>query len=232
MQGKNRGSARLQAAMTPDVVSLPCAPHDRPTGFCRVPCQRHASQRAQRGVTLIELMITLAVLAILAAAATPGMQALINSNRLRAAANETIATFQLARIEAVRVNRRMVACMSPDPNAAVPSCSAAGAAGWIVFQDADRNGQYGIGERLVRRATVSGNVQLLGSAALAGGVTFNADGMARDAGNNLLNAAVGVCLPTTRPQENESDISISAGSRIRVSRKNAAGKCAPPGDKP
>ncbi len=190
------------------------------------------SRRGQRGVTLVELMTALAVLAILATAATPGMQSLINGNRLRAAANETIATFQSARIEAIRANRRMVACMTTAPDAAVPSCGAAGATGWIVFQDADRNGQFGAGERLVRRASVTGNVQLLGSAALGSRITFNADGMARDAGGNLLNAAASVCLPTTRPQDNVSNISIGAGSRIRVSRVNAAGKCLPPGDQP
>jgi Tfp pilus assembly protein FimT len=121
--------------------------------------------------------------------------------------------------------------MSAAPNAAVPTCGAAGASGWIVFLDADRNGQYGATERLIRRATVAGNVQLLGSAAFGTGITFNADGMARDVGGNLLNAVVGVCLPTTQPQDNESDVSISSGSRIRVTRKNAAGKCLTPGDK-
>jgi type IV fimbrial biogenesis protein FimT len=186
----------------------------------------------QRGVTLIELMVALSVLAILAALATPSMQAIVNGNRLRAAANETIATLQTARLEAIRFNRRTVVCLSADPNAASPACALAGATGWIAFQDANRDGQYTGAERLIRRATVAGKVQLLGSASFNGRITFNADGMARDAGGNLLNAAVAVCLPTTQPQENESDVSIAAGSRIRVTRKNAAGECLPPGDKP
>lgn len=191
-----------------------------------------ARAHRQRGVTLIELMVALSVLAILLVAAVPSMQAFVNANRLRAAANETIAAFQSARIEAIRANRRTVACMSPDPDAAVPACGAAGATGWIVFQDADRNGQYGVAERLIRRTSVSGNVQLLGSATFTSRITFNADGMARDAGGNLLNAAVSACLPTTQPQENERDISISSGSRISLGRKNAAGKCLAPADRP
>jgi type IV fimbrial biogenesis protein FimT len=172
------------------------------------------------------------VLAILATTAMPALRWLVNSNRLRSAANETVATLQSARIEAIRANRRTVACMSADPNAAVPLCSAAGARGWIVFQDADRNGQYAASERLIRRTTMPGDVQLLGSAALNSRVTFNSDGMARDAGGSLLNAAASVCLPTREPQDNESDVTIAAGSRIRVSRKNAAGQCLAPGDKP
>jgi type IV fimbrial biogenesis protein FimT len=192
---------------------------------------RHRPADRQSGFTLIELMVTVTVVAILAVVALPSLRGLVNSNRLRAGANESIAVLQTARVEAIRANRRIVACLSAAPNAAVPACGTAGAVGWIVFQDADRNGKYGATERLIRRTTVTGNVQLQGSAAFGSGVTFNADGMARDVGGSLLNAVVGVCLPTTEPQENESDVGISSGSRIRVTRKNAAGKCLAPGDK-
>ncbi|GAB3355125.1 GspH/FimT family pseudopilin [Lysobacter tyrosinilyticus] len=192
----------------------------------------HRSLRGRSGFTLVELLITVAIMAILVTLATPALTALINGNRLRAAANETIAIFQSARFEAIRANRRTVVCMSADPNAAVPACGAAGATGWIAFVDADRNGQYAAAEPLLRRATVASGVKLLGSAAFGSGITFNSDGMARDVGGNLLTAVVGVCLPTTKPQENESDVSISSGSRILLSRKAAAGKCLTPGDKP
>ncbi|GAB3091907.1 hypothetical protein GCM10027159_06050 [Lysobacter terrae] len=230
MQGKIRGIALVQPAVAPVATTiLRARPHSAHASIRLLP---RAALRTQRGVTLIELLVTLSVLAILLVAATPAMEGLINSNRLRASANETIAILQSARFEAIRANRRTVACLSADPNADVPVCGAANASGWIVFLDADRNGQYGAAERLVRRSTVSGKVQLLGSAAFAGRVTFNADGIARDAGGNLLNAAVGVCLPTTQPQQNESDVSIAAGSRISVSRKSANGKCLTPGDKP
>lgn len=186
----------------------------------------------QSGVTLVELLVALAVLAILVTLAVPSLQAFVNSNRLRAATNETLATLQTARIEAIRANRRMVACLSADPNADVPACNGAEASGWIVFQDADRNGKYAGSERLVRRASFAGEVRLLGSVALNDRLTFNADGMARDAAGNLLNATVSACLPLTSPRQNRSDISISAGSRFRAERKDAGGKCETPGDKP
>ncbi|GAB2492022.1 Tfp pilus assembly protein FimT/FimU [Pseudoxanthomonas sangjuensis] len=190
------------------------------------------SIRLERGFTLVELMIAVAVLAILAAAATPSMGAIINNNRLRAATNETVATLQSARLEAIRGNRRAVACMSADPDAALPACNPAGSSGWIVFLDADRDGALGANERLLRRASLPGQVRMLPSAAFANGVAFNADGFARDAGGNLLNATVSLCLPTTRPQENARLVSIGSGSRIRSNRVNAAGECPTPGDRP
>src|SRR5687768_10314428 len=57
---------------------------------CATPAKR------QRGVTLVELMVALSVLAILAVAAMPNMQAIVNAGRLRAAADETVATLQSA----------------------------------------------------------------------------------------------------------------------------------------
>lgn len=236
MQGTNQGFALLKQIVTLVVARpfLARVPRSASLRHCSAVAanQGLAARDMQSGFTLVELMVTVAVMAILAAVAIPSFRGLVNSNRLRASANETIAVLQTARMEAIRSNRLVVACMSAAPNAATPACATAGASGWIVFQDADRNGQYGASERLIRRATVTGNVQLLASTAFATGITFNSDGMARDVGGSLLNAVVGVCLPTNEPQENESDVSISAGSRIRVTRKNAAGKCVAPGDSP
>ena len=244
MQGTNQGLALLEQIVTLVVATPLPARAPRSASPChglpvaanqsigRVARHRRVAGYTQSGFTLVELMVTVTVVAILATVAMPSLRGVVNSNRLRAGANETIAVLQSARLEAIKANRRTVACMSANPNAAAPACGAAGAGGWIVFQDADRNGQYSATERLIRRATVTGKVQLLGSAAFGSGVTFNADGMARDVGGSLLNAVVGVCLPTTQPQENESDVSISSGSRIRVTRKNAAGKCVAPGDEP
>ncbi|MDT8410077.1 MAG: prepilin-type N-terminal cleavage/methylation domain-containing protein [Wenzhouxiangellaceae bacterium] len=57
---------------------------------------------ACRGFTLIELMVTLAVLAILVTAATPSLQKMIRDNRVTTQSNELIALINLTRNQAIR----------------------------------------------------------------------------------------------------------------------------------
>ncbi|WP_438438153.1 GspH/FimT family pseudopilin [Hydrogenophilus thermoluteolus] len=79
---------------------------------------------AMCGVTLVELMVTIAVAAILLAVAVPGFRNLIVSNRLTATTNAFVAALNLARIEAVKRNARVTLCKTADPNATAPNCAA------------------------------------------------------------------------------------------------------------
>lgn len=58
--------------------------------------------RASRGLTLIELMVTIAVATILLAAAAPSFQKLVAAQRMRAASYELLSHLVLARSEALK----------------------------------------------------------------------------------------------------------------------------------
>ena len=81
--------------------------------------------RKQLGFTLTELMITVAIMAILLAIAVPSFQQTIANNRVRTAADGYAAMLQLARVEAVK------------RGASVSVCTACGEqTGFVVFVDA------------------------------------------------------------------------------------------------
>jgi len=61
--------------------------------------------RTQSGFTLVELMVVIAVLAILASIGIPGFQGIVAENRATSAANEFLATLQFARSAAIAQSR-------------------------------------------------------------------------------------------------------------------------------
>ncbi len=100
------------------------------------------------GFTLIELIITLAVAAILITVAGPNFLTFIKNNRLTAQANSMVGSLQLARSEAVKRNATVTICRSNNPTNVSPTCAtgATGATGttvrpeywgrgWVVFVD-------------------------------------------------------------------------------------------------
>ncbi|WP_460504833.1 GspH/FimT family pseudopilin [Hydrogenophaga soli] len=98
------------------------------------PSVRH---RFTAGFTLIELMVTIAVLAILMAIAVPSMQDLIRSNSMRNLGNDFTLSIQRARGEAMAQNQCVALCKSADPTAAIPVCDTANddwARGWIAYR--------------------------------------------------------------------------------------------------
>lgn len=70
------------------------------------------SYASQRGLTLIELMITLSIAAILLAIGVPSFQRLILDQRLTGSANELLSGLAISRSEAIRLNTRLRFCLS------------------------------------------------------------------------------------------------------------------------
>jgi type IV fimbrial biogenesis protein FimT len=91
----------------------------------------------QQGFTLIELVVTVAMAAIILAMGVPSFQETIRNNQLTSNANEFIAALNLTRSEAVKRGVRVVLCKSSDQ----ANCTGAGGydQGWVVFVDADND---------------------------------------------------------------------------------------------
>ena len=91
----------------------------------------------QRGLTLVELMVTLAAAIILLAVGMPLFSGIVANNRAVAQSNDLLSAFKLARSEAVKRADNITICSIDNPSAAVPACGDAAdwSNGWTVFFD-------------------------------------------------------------------------------------------------
>ena len=91
------------------------------------------------GLSLIELMLALAVLAIVLSLGVPSMQGLVDGTRLRAQAHRLVTAINLARSEAILRNQPVSLCPSAMASTGTARCSGDYAGGWIVFSNVDRD---------------------------------------------------------------------------------------------
>lgn len=68
--------------------------------------------RYSRAFTLIELMVTISVLAVVISLAAPSFSRLLQDNRMLTVANELQSSLQLARAEAIKRKTNVVLCKS------------------------------------------------------------------------------------------------------------------------
>jgi len=101
--------------------------------FSPVVCVRSARKAdlrtKQNGFTLVELMITVSIAAILASLAVPSFNEAMVNSKLNSLANSFVASAQLARSEAIKRNTTVTLCASSDGN----SCSGDWKNGWVVL---------------------------------------------------------------------------------------------------
>ena len=102
----------------------------------------------QHGLTILELMVFLAVMAVLVTVGLPSLQGLIQEQRMVTATNQLVAALNFARVRAVNGMGRVMVCPSTDG----ASCTGGNRwdGGWIVFTDADHSGQPTTPEDLLR----------------------------------------------------------------------------------
>lgn len=89
-----------------------------------------------RGLTILELMITLAIAGILIASSAPSFNASIKNTRMVTQVNELQAALSLGRSEAIKRNETVSICRSNTGT----SCAGNWQDGWIVFVDVNADG--------------------------------------------------------------------------------------------
>ena len=102
------------------------------------PLSRRSIPPISRGFTTLEILVTLAVIALLAGIAAPSMIDFVRNNKLVTAARQLDADMMLARREAIKRNTRVIVCVK---GSTAGKCGTASASawknGWLVCYDAD-----------------------------------------------------------------------------------------------
>ena len=137
-----------------------------------------------RGFTLLEMLMTMAIAAILLTIAIPSFRYVTNSNRIAGELNGLLGDLQFARAEAIKEGRTVSVCVSND--GATCANSTSWQSGWIVFSDPTNVGVVDAGETILRvQVTFSGTDTFNASNGVSV-VTFNREGYAIGMANGTL----------------------------------------------
>ena len=129
-----------------------------------------------KGFTLIELMVTISVAAILLTIAVPNFRTFVLNNRITGQANDMMTALNYARSEAIKRGLPVSMCAG---TAAACTGLTDWSTGWIVFADPNNNGKLDLllGEAPLRVWPALGGANTLNAGLAA--VTFDSSGFAR-----------------------------------------------------
>jgi len=162
------------------------------------PC-RPRNLRHQSGVSMIELLVTVSIAAVLAAIAVPNMSGLMADARLSSQTDLLIATLNGARLEAVRQRANIKLCPAANANSdtACSTTVADWSKGWLVMRVSD--------SVILQRVTAKAGFTMTPNPATTGNVTFNAT-----IGGSTATTSFDLCVSGRQKQT----VSISASGRV------------------
>lgn len=158
-----------------------------------------SKNRNQTGVSLIELMIAISILAIILFLGVPSFQSFFESSRARTISNDMTATLQLARSEAIKRRETVTVCVR---NADGSDCSASSTDwndGWLII-DSNNN-------PIRVWAPLSSNINGNGLDGSLANLSFDRSGSASQAATFEVNVV-----------NNERCINIAITGRVNVSQ--------------
>jgi len=175
-------------------------------------------RRGIAGFTIVELMFTVFIAAILFAVAIPSFRGMMASSRLVTQTNDLIGAMNFARSEAITRNRAMIFCRA-DTDADTTCSAAAGDWGfWIVRNAAGDVARRGELPNFTGAMRVTSTLTL-------DRIEFGADGLARTSAGVLLNNQRIIVCSTHSSGENQRSIQLGSSSRVSVTKSATAGVC-------
>jgi type IV fimbrial biogenesis protein FimT len=180
------------------------------------------------GFTLIEAVVSLLILVLLVAIASPHIQEYRRGSRLASIASDFAAAVQLARSEAVKRQKIVSMCPTRTARARSPTCSDdPDFAAWIVFEDGDGDCLPVAGAVPIRTeaAVQSGEGGHIWARASGVCISFSTSGALRTvqdmrtADHLLVCDARGVGIPETPGPSPAHGVLIDRNGRVSMTRQ-------------
>ena len=161
-----------------------------------------------RGFTLIELMVAVAMIAILSAVAAPSFSEMMVRSAIRSASSDLGADLNVARAEAIRVGGRVSVCPRTSPTDM--TCGSDWSQGWLVFREAGSTdiGTFQGADRLLRENTGIHQDLTLTRTAGTGAITFTPSGALQPDGSVTI-----ARLALRAPHQKGRDLEVSVIGR-------------------
>ena len=137
---------------------------------------RQQRMTGQRGGTLIEVMMVLAILGVIAGFSMPYLQDTMKNWRITSQTNELLADFTAARGQAAAKSMTVTVCASSNGS----TCTGSWSQGRIVFTDSNADAAISSGDELLRYSPTitTGTTLAAANLSTSGRVQFRPTGMA------------------------------------------------------
>ncbi len=170
---------------------------------------------------MVELMVVIAIIAILTTIAAPSFKTMLQSSSMTSAVNSFLADMRYARSESIRRGGGVVMCRSDNPDAAVPTCGTGSSvgweSGWIVFHNLNSGSTRTSNEPLLRVQAPLTSINTIAETGAATIFKFTATGRLS------LSSATSIQFGSNPPFDTAAQrvVCVGLGGRARIALDSA-----------